>query len=465
MSRKLLALILLVLLLFSNTGIEAQSDPVVKRFEVTAPRGYNPGYFLSWSPDGTLIAMCFKLDESHRLFETRWQVYDVETGELVNEFGDLIAWSADSSRVIVRRAPNTPLQILDSHTGTQLGTLEEASSVYLEDRDRVLPPFVMYNDVFSSIDSSTHVLLFHDTRNGDLIQTLPGIFGLPDYTHDGTRFAVNTETSVQIYDAKDYTLLYSLDGFAIISTYQSPWSPDDHHLLVNPRNAVRKLGPLHSWTPGGDLPGGDLSAPIYNVTNAAAWSPDSSILAAPTDYSKIRLYDSESGELLNTIRGFSEGGIHIEQWEENYLYAISGTYNSTGLALNIWDSETQTFLYQDFIDIGASYNLRGNILEVYEPVSRRLRQIDIATGEIVQQVETDQILWYRSPDGRWGIGTGSPSNDDSPIPLYVYQMEPFELVAMLQGHVDIVGYLAWSPDSHYFASTGESNVIVWEMSQ
>jgi WD40 repeat protein len=454
---KLLALILLFLL-SPHIVIRAQSDAIIKRFEVTAPYGYEPGYQLSWSPDGTLIALLFTFQEvrADRRAYGRWQVYDVQTGELVNEFADLIAWSADSRRLVARRAFNAPPQILDAHRGTLLGTLKEAGDSFAYDLVYVPRPFVITEDVLPNLDRSTNTLRFHDAQTGELLQTLDSVFELPVYTHDQSHFAVNTETGVQIYDAESYDLLHTLDGFIVLLAYQSPWSPDDQHLLVKPQDAYRKLGPLHIWTPDDNL-----SAPIYNITGMMAWSPDSSTLAAPTDYSKIRLYDSESGELAETIHGFSEGGTSIIEWQGNYLISFSGNDQFTGFVLNVWDTETHAFLFQGGVDRGFQYHFQDNLLEIYEPLVG-LSQIDLTTGATIQETVFDRFLPYRSPDWRWLIGRDDPA---SPAPIYVYQIEPFALVATLQGHsdADTVQYAEWSPDSRHFASVGLTKVIVWEV--
>jgi WD40 repeat protein len=451
--------LLLLFLLNSHIVIQAQSeDRIAKRFEVTAPSGYESGNRLSWSPDGTLVAISFTFhDESYKLFEESWQVYDVQTGELVNEFFNLIAWSADSRRLVVRRAENALPQILDAHTGALLGTLENAGSTFAYDMVRSPSIFILTGDVIPNLDRLTNILRFYNAQTGALLHTLPDVLELPVYTHDLSRFAVSTTIGVQIYDAASFIPLHTLERF-LLSDYQLSWSPDDQHLLVKPQDAHYRLGPLHIWTPDGDL-----SAPIYNVTSRMVWSPDSSTLAAPSDYSKIRLYDADSGELVETIRGFSEGGLYAEQWYGTYLISISGNYQFAGVDLNVWNTETHSFIFQGSVDVGYQYRLQDNILEIYQPFVG-LRQIDITTGETVQELTFEQPFLFRSPDRRWLIRTDFPGDSESsPAPVFVYQAEPLELVATLQGHIDMVRYIDWSPDSRHFASIGMNNVIVWEV--
>lgn len=459
MKARLLTLILFFLLL-SNGTMRAQSDFIMKKFEVTGPNRYESRYGVSWSPDGSLVAMVFVFESDDRRFQdTSWQVYDTNSGELVNEFADLIAWSADSSRLVARRASNAPPQIMDAHTGALLGTLKDAGTSFTEERVYGPPPvLVIADDVIPNLNVYTDTLRFYDMHNGELLHSLNGARDVPIYTHDRSRFVIKSETGVQVYDASNYRLLHTLDGFRLAAQSQNNWSPDDRYLLITPQDAGYSLGPRYIWTPVGGL-----SAPIYNATGVMAWSPDSAMLAVPSDYTKIRLYDAESGELVETIRGFSAGPTHIEQWQGTDLVSISGDYRMTGFVLNIWDTEEHTFRFKDGIDLGYAYRVQGDSLDIFEPF-RGLRQINLSSGEMIREVAWEQPVHYLSPDWRWAISPDYSVEDGLPVPIHLYRTDPFELVATVEGNVDMC-YAVWSPDSRYFASIGQSpnTVSVWEI--
>jgi WD40 repeat protein len=336
-----------------------------------------------------------------------------------------------------------------------LGTLDQAGDVFIDERTYSTPsPFILNNDVLPNLDPSTNTLRFYDAFTGELVHTLNGVINLPAYTHDQSRFAVNTSLSIQVYSATSYDLISTLDGF---SAPPSPWSPDDRHLLVKPHDALRRLGPVHIWNSSEVL-----SAPIYNATGNTTWSPDGSILAVSSDYTKIRLYDANSGELVETIRGFSPGGAYILEWRENYLIADSGNYQFARY-FNVWDTEMHTFLYQDMIDLGDQYYLHEMILDISD-ISTVLRRIDLTTGETTQEIRADRLPLYRSPDRHWLVGADFSPDAIVPAQIYVYHSEPYELVTTLEGHCDMLRSIQWSPDSRYFASVGDpNNVIVWEV--
>ncbi len=453
---RLLALILLVGLVCPPVGYVQSDVTVVKRFAITAPYGYQPAYYgQSWSPDNTLLALEFvpQANSPDSLAYARQQVYDVQTGELVNEFADLIAWSADSRRVVVRRAYNAPPQILDARTGAQLAILADAGQSFAYDVVRSPSPFVITGHVLPNLDRNTNVLRFYDDQTGALLYTLTEALELPVYTHDLTRFAVSTTTGVQVYDAARYALLYTLEGFVIPQPPPDLWSPDDRHLRVAPQQTYPKLGPLNVWTPGGAL-----SAPIYNATGTVAWSPDGSLLAVPTDYGKIFIYDAETGSVVETLRGFPAGQTFIEHWTGTAIMSITGDYQFTGFVLSIWDTGTRAFLFHGGVDLGWSYRLQGDTLAIFEKLSG-FRYVRLSTGETIHQLPLGSFFLYLSPDERWIAGTGGEPPDSFPL----YRIEPFELVATLPGNGEEIVDILWSSDSHYLVSLETSSLIVWEI--
>ena len=92
---------------------------------------------VSWSPDGSMIALNFDVRSSSNTIERLWQIYDVKTGDLLHEhhFSEpiesyrLIAglrWFADSTRLLFWSNTDELPHIMDARTGSTIATLQDA---------------------------------------------------------------------------------------------------------------------------------------------------------------------------------------------------------------------------------------------------------------------------------------------------------------------------------------------------
>lgn len=451
MKRTLLLLVLVII----ATGVDAQSDntEIIRLFIVEAPPGHeNPYPNLSWSPDGSLVAIHFAiLDERRQPLQTLWQVYAVGSGELLYECEHFIAWYAHSSRALIRATSDSPPTIVDARTGISQAILEDAGKEFSPG------PIV---DVIINMDEA-NTLRIYDPQTGEHLFHLENVTSAVHYSPDKSQFVLNYgESSAMVYDAANYELLHLLPGYRAATTELLPfapgserntgWSPDGRRLVVMPQDLVHGyLGPFYVWTPGEGL-----SAPFYNVTDGIVWSPDGSRIAVPSDYMKVRIYDADTGELLDTIRGFTAFPTRVRQWNDRYLISTYGSYYDSWQVLSLWEFEQEEFVFNRGLDLGHQYHIIGDTIETFEPGIGHSR-FDLNTGEMVYEVKFDQIIPYLSPDWRWVVGLYS---------LDVYELEPFRLVDTLDGHTR-VSHVSWSPDSLHFASADhdEKFIIVWEI--
>lgn len=446
--------LLLPILFQPFSTLQTQEDSgVIRRFTVEAPAGYvNTHTVVHWSPTEEHIAIRFDmLDEGRIPTQAVWQVFDVQSGDLLHEFADFIAWYADGSRLLIRRDESALPSILDLQTGRTVASLADAGTVF--------PDSLISDTIVSLGDANT--LRIYDAETGVLRFSLEEVADLPIYAPDGTRFVVTIrEVGLQVYDTADFILLYQLDGYNTEPRYKSVWSPHGKQLIVVPQDDFRSnLGPHHIWTLGNSL-----SESIYNITGAIVWSPDGDRIAVPSDFTKVRIYDSMSGEVMETIRGYADGPTTSLHWEGHYLIAKSGDYAFVPpLVLSVWDFEQDLFTFDKVVDIGYQYWIEDGEMVVFEPFVG-ITRIAMDTGAITYVVKFDRSLPYISPDHRWIIEGESPFESDVTARIVVYQSDPLEAIAMLEAHTEIVRYVSWSLNSQYFASIGGPNtVIVWEI--
>jgi WD40 repeat protein len=456
----------------------AQQPPatVIQRLVIDAPPGYVDDRVV-WSPDGSLIAVNFDIqDGSRRPIERLWQIYDVKTTEKLHEivvtatgydlsYESNFIWYADSTRLLVRPNAETPAQIIDARTGERLATLEDAGFEYLRVYDFWTNPqnFPTLDFIFNRDDDET--LRVYDPQSGALRLMRPHVPEMPAFSPDNSQFAITVEgAGVEVYDEANLTLLYDLPDYRVGKNAEGNWSPDGSQLIVVPQSSVhRYFGPHHIWTLGGEL-----SVPIYNITGRISWSPDGTRIVAPIDYTRTRIFNAQTGELVRSISGLGRN-INGYTWQDNYLFVESGRpccYNNyPQQELTIWDFEyAQILFYTDVVGLNATYELKDDILEITENWGST-RQINIYTGRTVYESKYDVSYPRFSPDKRWYIDNGTHWEEGVPVWISVYETDTQQLIAKVSGHTEIVNVF-WSPDSRHFASVGPPNrAIIWKISE
>ena len=312
------------------------------------------------------------------------------------------------------------------------------------------------------IHTDPQTLRIYDAQTGALRFMRENVSGLLVYSPDKTQFVITVAgTRVELYSVADFELIDAVDGFWI-NPNDAVWHSDGRQLLVIQDNpAPWWYQPYHIWTLGEGL-----SAPIYNVTGNISWSPDGSQIVAPSDYTKLRFYDSHTGELQETLRGFANDPIVSVSWKEHYLAGIYMDYLDAWYSvprLLVWDSERGEVVYEcDDIPwfVGLNYHIENDMLEIWGYLIS-LRRVDLTTGEVLFEGVNKSLSL--SPDRQWYLVNNTHFDEGVPVPIDVYETESQTLIASLSGHTEIVNFY-WSPDSRHFASVGGPGiVIVWEV--
>jgi WD40 repeat protein len=445
-------------LLTFNVHAQAPSLSIIPRLTANAPVGYQNSRYSSWSPDSSKIAIRYELqDERQTTVQTIWHIYDVASGSLLQAFADFIGWYHDSQRVFVRETLESPPRVVNVNTGTVLFELEDTGSLF--QRDGLVSSAIYLREPIENIifngDSEASRVRIYDAETGAIRLTVENAsFFNSAISPDKTRFAVGLiDSGISVYDLATSDLIASLEDYRFLRT----WSPNSQQLVVFPVNMINpRLGPRYIWTIGEEL-----SAPLYNLTSGFVWSPDGTRVVAGSDYTKIRIYDSASGELLQTIRGFDTTRTYVTLWQGDYLLGYTGDYRHTGIQLFVWDLSRDEFAFKDHVDIANEYSLTGNILEIFESWFR-FRQVDLLTGDTLIELDFDFVVRMRSPNHHWVV-RNDITGEGIPTPILVYRMNSFEQVGELDGFTEIIYTMNWSPDGRYLAAIGEPHlVMVWE---
>jgi WD40 repeat protein len=147
-----------------------------------------------------------------------------------------------------------------------------------------------------------------------------------------------------------------------------------------------------------------------------AYSPDGKFLASACNDKTIRLWDAQTGELLQTLKGHTDS-VNAVAFSPDSKQLASGSDDSM---VRVWDSNS------------------GEALQT------------LAAERIVQSVAF-------SPDGKL-IASGLTNNN-----IGLWDVHSGQLLKTLLGHKDTVHALAFSPDGKLLASAGFDQMIrIWD---
>lgn len=184
---------------------------------------------------------------------------------------------------------------------------------------------------------------------------------------------------------------------------------------------------------------GQASTPILSIDTGGhkalirnvIFTSDGRYLISTSDDKTVRVWDTDSGEIVRIIRG------EIGKGDEGKIYAAALSSDDRWLALGGW--------------------LPGS------PEERRsIRLIDFRSGEVVRLLigHTNVISSLAfSPDGRYLI---SGSGDKS---AKIWQVDTGDLLQTLKGHSDLILEVAFSPDSrHAVTGSNDDTLRQWQVS-
>src|SRR6266567_1157002 len=155
-----------------------------------------------------------------------------------------------------------------------------------------------------------------------------------------------------------------------------------------------------------------------NIINGIAWSPDGRILITPSNDTTIRLWDTQTGQLIRTLMGHSDLVLSVAWSPKGHILA-SGAADNT---IRFWDTKT------------------GQTLQTLTGHSNAILS----------------VAW--SPDGR-SLASGS---EDTTIRLWDF--DTGRLTNIYEGHTGPVQSVSFSSDRRFLASKSyDGTVRIWRI--
>ena len=195
-----------------------------------------------------------------------------------------------------------------------------------------------------------------------------------------------------------------------------------------------------------------------NVTDVA-FSRDAQKIVSGSSDRTVRLWDTESGQLLHTLEGH-ESYVTDVAFSRDAQKIISGSNDRT---VRLWDTESGQLLHtleghESYVDVIAFSPDGNKIISGSEDGTVRLW--DTESGQLLHTLQghTDAISAITfSPDGN-KIISGS---EDGTVRLW--DTKSGQLLHTLEDHTDAISAIAFSPDGNKIISGSEdSTVRLWD---
>ena len=404
---------------------------------------------ITFSPDGKYMASGSG--------DNTVKIWEVESGrELRTLSGHTdtvlsIAFSPDGKHIVSGSDDNS-VQIWDVESGNKLQGFSGRRAAYSPDGRYIA--FVA--------SGGGRTIKIWDVNRGRELRTLSGhtdsVLSIA-YSPDGKYIvtgSANNDKTVKIWDANSGRELRTLSGhYGGVGSVA--YSPDGRYIVssnggyvVTERNTIKK------WDANSGNEVWSFSPPApqgrYNYSNSVAYSPDGKYIVSCDLDGKVRIYNSESGVLLQTLSGHDQSAESVA-YSPDGKYIVSGAYGGN---IRLWDIENGNVLMMFSGYRNAIYSTAlspddkhiasgaGNTIRIWSIESgRELYKLSGHTGAV-------RSVGY-SPDGKY-IVSGS---DDKTI--RIWDAENGRELRRLTGHTEEVNAVAFSPDGKRIVS-GSGNI-------
>lgn len=334
-------------------------------------------------------------------------------------------------------------------------------------------------DVLQNIPGRTRTIV---NDNGEEIQE-PIPMTVATFHPDGDRVATGDDQGmIHVYDANNGESLFEIDAHTQRITGLQ-FSPNGLYLISGSQDTTMTL-----WNADNGERIRDYIGHVGAVASVDFSADSARILTTTLDNLEdrsildrsVRLWDTESGELLRSMREDGTGWLRGAAINPNATFAAVGSFdqNEFGATIRIWDLRTGRVVrritgHTDVITT-IDFNPDGRTI-VSGGWDRTARVWDITTGTQIQRfdIHEDRLLDVAfNPDGTQILTT---SGRDSGVPddgrALLTDLRDLSQLHVLRGHEDWVYTVAYDANGSRIATgsgkleeaTGDNTARIWDV--
>ena len=354
-----------------------------------------------------------------------------------------LAISPDGQSIASSHTDKT-FNVWNAQTGQCLLTLEPHSEriyslVYSPDASRI---------VTSSEDGTAKIW---EVRTGDCLLTLchgQDIIRVA-YSPNGKHIFSQSLSNINVWDAQTGQCLLILESHSMYFIALAI-SPDGSHIA-----SALEDGEIRVWNTQNGLCELILEG-HSRATQCLAYSPNGSSIISCSNDNKIKVWDALNGKCLSTLAGHW-GLINSLAYSPDGHLIVSGSYDKT---IKVWDVQTG----QCLLTLDGQWNWVTSL--AYSPDGSRIissandsrvKVWDTHTWQciFISYIKGNRNLTY-NPNGYQVISSGDKV-------INVWDAQTWRHQLTLEGHLDQISSLAYSPDGQRIASGSKDKTAkIWD---
>lgn len=399
---------------------------------------------LSWSPDGTVLAVAVPGGQIQFWNTDTWQ----DPGTFQSSFSGIfdLAWSSDGGRIAVGATNGT-------------ASLFDVADMIPEDEIIITPHvfggvLVAWSPDGSQISTANldGRMMLWDTKDGSFELLLDGhdapITGLAWSNNGKTLVSSSEDGIIKFWDVTEGIATDTWNGNAPIAL-----SADGKSLFFNHENqiSVQAIKPDSQSKP--------LGSSSLNVL-ALELSKDGKSLAAIDQHGALLILDSKTGRGKESYTHYSLAITDLIASPDGKQY---GSLSADGTVVLYQADNGEELLRLEGTAVFAnqlSWSPDGELI-AFEGQAGTVRIYDINTKDFIANLKTPLPSMVSGLD--WSPDSQTLAVGHTNAEITIWHRENWRMIETLDAHADAVGAVDWSPDGKFLAAGDDLGILrVWD---